>query len=127
MAGTSFDLVFTGGTVVDGTGAARYSADVGVSGDRITAIGDLSDSAAGRRVDASNRVIAPGFIDVHTHDDRALLANPTMDMKASQGYQRGRRQLRRQSRSADDRQSAAAPGSDLRREDPLSHIRRLHW
>ena len=85
MAETSFDLVFTGGTVVDGTGAARYSADVGVSGDRITAIGDLSDSAAGRRVDASNRVIAPGFIDVHTHDDRALLANPTMDMKASQG------------------------------------------
>jgi N-acyl-D-aspartate/D-glutamate deacylase len=56
------DVVFAGGRVVDGTGAAWFHADVGVVGDRIAAVGDLSAAEAGRRIDASRLVVAPGFI-----------------------------------------------------------------
>ena len=79
------DILITGGFVVDGTGADRIRADVAIKGDRIVAISEPGDISAGRIIDASNRIVAPGFIDVHTHDDRALLANPSMDMKVSQG------------------------------------------
>jgi N-acyl-D-amino-acid deacylase len=79
------DLVISGGTVIDGTGAARVRADVAVTDDRIVAVGELSTTKAGRRVDAAGKVVAPGFVDVHTHDDRALLSMPGMDMKVSQG------------------------------------------
>ena len=79
------DIVIKGGTVVDGTGADRTRADIAIKDDRIVAIGELRDVSASRVIDASNRIVAPGFIDVHTHDDRALLANPSMDMKVSQG------------------------------------------
>ena len=86
MAGTeNYDILIKGGTVIDGTGAARALADVGINDDRIAAVEDLSQARAGRVIDASNRIVAPGFIDVHTHDDRVLLANPSMDMKVSQG------------------------------------------
>lgn len=88
MSGTRaerYDMVLKGGTVVDGTGAPRRRADVGLRDDRIAAVGDLSAAEADRTVDASNRIVAPGFIDVHTHDDRALLSNPDFDMKVSQG------------------------------------------
>jgi N-acyl-D-amino-acid deacylase len=80
-----FDLLVRGGTVFDGTGAPGRRADVGVRGDRIAAIGDLSAATADTLVDAAGRAVAPGFIDVHTHDDRALLSNPDMAMKTSQG------------------------------------------
>jgi len=56
-----------------------------VTDDEIVALGSLGGVTAGREIDAGGRVLAPGFIDVHTHDDRALLANPTMDCKVSQG------------------------------------------
>ncbi len=79
------DLIVSGGTVVDGTGAAAYSADIGVVDDKIVAIGDLADRRAGQRVDIQGRVVTPGFIDTHTHDDGALLIWPAMPMKASQG------------------------------------------
>ena len=79
------DILIKGGSVIDGTGAARIRADIAIKDDRIIAVGDLDPGAAGRIIDASNRIVAPGFIDVHTHDDRALLANPSMDMKVSQG------------------------------------------
>jgi N-acyl-D-amino-acid deacylase len=79
------DILIKDGTVVDGTGAERIRADVAIKDDRIVAIGELGDVAAGRVIDASRRIVSPGFIDVHTHDDRALLANPSMDMKVSQG------------------------------------------
>lgn len=79
------DLLIKGGTVIDGTGAARSRADVAITDDRITAIGDLSATRGNRVVDAAGKVVAPGFVDVHTHDDRALLSMPSMDMKVSQG------------------------------------------
>lgn len=78
-----YDLVIRNATVIDGTRAARYPADVAVSGAAIAAIG--RDLARGEReIDASGKVAAPGFIDVHTHDDRALLEGD-MAAKLSQG------------------------------------------
>jgi N-acyl-D-amino-acid deacylase len=68
-----FDLVIASGDVVDGTGAPRLRADIGMRGGMIVDIGDLARAQAHRRVDASGLVTAPGFIDVHTHDDQLLL------------------------------------------------------
>ncbi len=81
----SFDLVIRYGTVIDGTGAPGKRADVGIVGNRIARIGDLSAVQAEHTVNASDRIIAPGFIDAHTHDDRALLLNDAMEPKISQG------------------------------------------
>ena len=80
------DLIIRDATVFDGTGAPRFNADVGVTGDRIVAVGDLGATAAGREVIATGKALAPGFIDAHTHDDRAVLCGPEcMLCKMSQG------------------------------------------
>ncbi len=70
------DLIIRGGTVVDGTGAEGCRADVAIAGDRIVAIGDLAALQAGDEIDASGKVVAPGFIDVHVHSETQL-ADPT--------------------------------------------------
>jgi N-acyl-D-aspartate/D-glutamate deacylase len=62
------DVVIRGGEVIDGTGAARRRADVGIQGDRVVAVGEVPGEAA-RVIDATGRVVSPGFIDVHTHFD----------------------------------------------------------
>ena len=62
-----FDLIITGGTIYDGGGGEGFRADVGVTGDRIRAVGELSDAAAGRTIDAGGMAVCPGFIDPHTH------------------------------------------------------------
>ncbi|WP_171020282.1 D-aminoacylase [Hydrogenophaga sp. 2FB] len=80
-----FDLLILGGTVIDGTKAPRFDADVGIRGDKIVAIGALRGQPARRTVDASGLIVAPGFIDAHTHDDQALLSQPDMSCKVSQG------------------------------------------
>lgn len=68
-----FDVIVEGGEVIDGTGAPRLRADVGVFQGKIAAIGDLASAPATERVSALGRIVAPGFIDTHTHDDRLLL------------------------------------------------------
>ena len=82
---TVHDLLIRGGTVIDGTRAPRFDADVAIAGGRIAAIGDLQGHAAHQVVDAQGLIVAPGFIDAHTHDDQALLTQPDMTFKVSQG------------------------------------------
>jgi N-acyl-D-amino-acid deacylase len=80
-----FDLIIRDATVVDGTRAPRYRADIGVRGDAIAAIGPLQNAAADHEIDAGGLVAAPGFIDAHTHDDRLLLSDRDVTPKVSQG------------------------------------------
>lgn len=80
-----FDLVIENGLLVDGTGAAGRRADVGLTGKRIAAIGDLTGAAAARRLDASGCVVAPGFVDIHNHSDLALLADGRAESMIRQG------------------------------------------
>jgi N-acyl-D-aspartate/D-glutamate deacylase len=64
----AFDLVIRGGTVIDGTGSAPREADVGISGNRITAVGAIAGSGA-EEIDAKGKLVTPGFVDIHTHYD----------------------------------------------------------
>jgi N-acyl-D-amino-acid deacylase len=82
---TGCDIAFRNAIIIDGTGAPRFSGDVAVKGDRIAAVGDLGGMVAAREVDCAGRVLAPGFIDVHTHDDNALLMRDAMAPKITQG------------------------------------------
>src|SRR5262245_49832215 len=79
------DWLLRGGEVVDGSGRPRRRADVAIAGDRIAAVGSVDKVAGAREIDVAGKIVAPGFIDVHTHDDRALFATPEMAAKASQG------------------------------------------
>ena len=79
------DLIVGGGTLVDGSGIPGRPADVGVSGGRIVAIGDLAAAAATDRIDATDLVIAPGFVDLHSHSDLTLLSAPAALSKVRQG------------------------------------------
>jgi N-acyl-D-amino-acid deacylase len=80
-----FDLIVRNATVIDGTRAPRYEADVGVNGERIASIGDLKNHRATMEIDAAGKILSPGFIDAHTHDDRLMLSAPDMAPKVSQG------------------------------------------
>ena len=73
------DWVLKGGTVVDGTGAPARAADVAIRGDRIAAVGAFEVAPGAKVIDASGWVIAPGFIDLHTHSDRSILDESTRD------------------------------------------------
>ena len=84
MPADTYDLLIRGGTVVDGTGSPGVQADVAVRGDRIAAIGALDGATAEREIDATGRTVAPGFVDVHSHDDAAALSTP-LDFKLQQG------------------------------------------
>lgn len=81
----SFDLIIRGGRVVDGTGNPWVSRDVGIRGDRIARIGDLSTALARRVINGSGLVVAPGFIDPHTHAGRGIFEVPTADNYLLQG------------------------------------------
>ena len=70
----SYDLLIQNGRIIDGTGSPSFNADVGVLDGVIVAVGDLSDATADRVIDASGHVVSPGFIDMHSHADRALYA-----------------------------------------------------
>lgn len=77
------DLVLRGGLVVDGTGAPARLADVAVSGGLVSSVGSGLDAA--RTIDVSGRVVAPGFVDLHSHSDVTLLSNPSAPSKVRQG------------------------------------------
>jgi N-acyl-D-amino-acid deacylase len=80
----SYELVIRNATVIDGTRAPRYTADIGLSGGKIVEIGSLKGEAK-KEINASGKIAAPGFIDAHTHDDRLMLSSPDMAPKVSQG------------------------------------------
>jgi N-acyl-D-amino-acid deacylase len=83
--GTKPDLVIRNARLIDGTGAPARAGAIAVAGERIAGLGDLDTISGAREGDAGGRAVAPGFIDAHTHDDRALLADPLMTCKVSQG------------------------------------------
>ena len=80
-----FDLIIRNATIIDGARTPRFAGDIGIQGERITAVGRLDDARAEREIDASGKVAAPGFIDSHTHDERYLRTHPDMTPKVSQG------------------------------------------
>lgn len=77
-----FDLLIVNGRLLDGTGNPWRRADVGIRGDRIVAVGSLRGAPASRTIDAAGRLIAPGFIDAHSHAAEALTREPLRDAKA---------------------------------------------
>jgi len=80
-----FDLVLSNGRVVDGSGAPWFRADVGIRGDRIVAIGDLSRRTTARRIDVQNRMVAPGFIDLLGQSQLYVLIDNRVESKIRQG------------------------------------------
>ena len=79
-----YDLKIEGGTIIDGSGAARSIGDVGISGGRIAALGHAPDSAR-QTIDARGRVVCPGFVDIHTHYDAQVLWDPMMTVSPWHG------------------------------------------
>lgn len=80
-----YDLVISGGSVIDGTGAPAVMADVGIRAGRIATIGQLGDAEANRRIDATGLTVAPGFIDMHNHSDYTILTEPNAESMIRQG------------------------------------------
>ena len=80
-----FDVLITGGTIVDGTGAASFSTDLAIKGDTIVAIGNSADWEADHAIDATGLVVSPGFIDLHSHADFSFFVDPDADSKITQG------------------------------------------
>ncbi len=80
-----FDYLIRNGRVVDGSGLPWFAADVGVTGDRITAVGRLSKATAKHTLDAAGKVVCPGFVDAHVHGDLPLLADPLHEQGVRQG------------------------------------------
>jgi len=80
----AYDLIIRNGTIVDGTGKPRRRADIGVSDGRIAEIGNCRDLAR-RTIDASDLIVAPGFIDPHTHYDAQICWDPLVSCSSWHG------------------------------------------
>src|SRR5215203_3474523 len=74
-----YDLLLRNGRVIDGGGGAAIRADVAVKDGKIAAVGPLAGASAARTIDANGRIVAPGFIDVHTHVEGNIVRNPRAD------------------------------------------------
>src|SRR5437660_5427093 len=79
------DLKIINGRIIDGTGAPWYRGDVGVRGDTIVSIGDLSSASATTTIDAHDHVVSPGFIDLLGQDQNAVFVDPHLEAKVRQG------------------------------------------
>lgn len=79
------DTLIRNAQILDGTGAEPWTGDVGIEGDRIAFVGPAGEASGGTEIDGEGLALAPGFIDVHTHDDLAVLREPTTLAKLSQG------------------------------------------
>jgi len=80
-----FDLVILGGTVIDGSGKEGFRGDVGISGEKIAAIGQFTPRMGHQAIQAEQLIVAPGFIDPHTHSDFTILQDPFAESKIRQG------------------------------------------
>lgn len=80
-----FDILIQNGLICDGSGKPSYQADIGITGDKITYIGNLENQTAVRVIDAEGKTITPGFIDPHTHVDLSVLSEPAMEPYLKQG------------------------------------------
>ena len=81
----SVDTLITGGTIVDGTGAPAYPADVAIQGNTLLVPAPAGELTAARTLDATGKVVAPGFIDLHSHSGLMILAEPRHEPKVRQG------------------------------------------
>ncbi|MEQ1911601.1 MAG: amidohydrolase family protein, partial [Vicinamibacterales bacterium] len=85
-----FDLVIRGGRVIDGAGNPWFAADIGIKGDSIAAVAPHLDATGARTIDAAGLVVAPGFIDVHSHSEEGregqeMIGNPAAENNVRQG------------------------------------------
>lgn len=80
-----FDLIIKNGTIIDGTGADAFRADIGVCGGRIAKIGDLQDAEAAQVADVKGKTVTPGFIDSHSHADVSIPQYPELESLTAQG------------------------------------------
>jgi N-acyl-D-amino-acid deacylase len=80
-----FDLIISGGDIVDGSNKSAFKSDIAIKGDRIITIGDLAAAEAIERIDATGLTVTPGFIDIHTHSDFTLLINGAAESQVHQG------------------------------------------
>jgi N-acyl-D-amino-acid deacylase len=80
-----FDLIIKGGMILDGTGSSAWTADLGIAGDTISAIGSIQPEQGKRVLEVKGLQICPGFIDIHTHSDGIILAYPGADSRVRQG------------------------------------------
>lgn len=85
LADPVFDIVVRGGRIVDGTGNPWYIGDVAIQGDRLAAIGRIPPGSGRTEIDATGLVVAPGFIDIHSHSDRTILEDGRAESKVRQG------------------------------------------
>ncbi len=83
--GAGYDILIRGGRIVDGTGNPWFEADVAIKGGRIAAVGRLPQARAKREIDASGLIVAPGFIDLHTHSDMTVLQDGNAESMVRQG------------------------------------------
>ena len=79
------DILICNGWVADGTGNPTYPANVAIEGDRIVEVGRLEGAKAARSIDATGKIVCPGFVDTHSHSDRTILVNPTAQSTIRQG------------------------------------------
>ena len=79
------DLILSNARIIDGTGEHSQYGNVAIQDDRQLAVGETGNIQASRELDVGGKVVCPGFVDSHTHDDRLLLSDPNMSCKVSQG------------------------------------------